>query len=99
VGGLGLAASGNIYPGRCSLFEPVHGSAPDIAGKGIANPLGAISSMAMMLEHLGEEAAAKRVQAAVARVVADGAVTRDLGGALSTQACGDLVADAVGKAA
>ena len=54
VGGLGLAASGNIHPGRCSLFEPVHGSAPDIAGKGVANPLGAISSMAMMLEHLGE---------------------------------------------
>src|SRR5438874_5472310 len=99
AGGLGLAASGNIHPGRCSLFEPVHGSAPDIAGQGIANPLGAISSMAMMLEHLGETAAAARVQAAVARVVADGAVTRDLGGALSTTACGDLVADAVGKAA
>ena len=89
VGGLGLAASGNIHPGRCSLFEPVHGSAPDIAGKGVANPLGAISSMAMMLEHLGETTAAARVQAAVARVVADGAVTRDLGGALSTSACGD----------
>jgi 3-isopropylmalate dehydrogenase len=99
VGGLGLAASGNIHPGRCSLFEPVHGSAPDIAGKGVANPLGAISSMAMMLEHLGEATAAARVQAAVARVVADGAVTRDLGGALSTSACGDLVADAIGKAA
>jgi 3-isopropylmalate dehydrogenase len=99
VGGLGVAASGNIHPGRCSLFEPVHGSAPDIAGKGVANPLGAIGSMAMMLEHVGETEAAARVQAAVARVVVDGAVTRDLGGALSTSACGDLVADAVGKAA
>ena len=97
VGGLGLAASGNIHPGRCSLFEPVHGSAPDIAGKGVANPLGAISSMAMLLEHLGEAGAAARVQAAVARAVTEGAVTRDLGGALSTSACGDLVADAVAK--
>ncbi|MGZ3425602.1 MAG: 3-isopropylmalate dehydrogenase [Polyangia bacterium] len=99
VGGLGLAGSGNIHPGRCSLFEPVHGSAPDIAGQGVANPLGAISSMAMMLDHLGEAAAAARVQAAVARVVTDGAVTRDLGGVLTTSACGDLVADAVGQAA
>src|SRR5436309_12484261 len=74
VGGLGLAASGNIHPGRCSLFEPVHGSAPDIAGQGVANPLGAISSLAMMLEHLGEALAAARVQAAVARVVAEGAL-------------------------
>src|SRR5206468_4637166 len=54
AGGLGLAASGNIHPGRCSLFEPVHGSAPDIAGKGVANPLGAILSAAMLLEHVGE---------------------------------------------
>ena len=99
VGGLGLAASGNIHPGRCSLFEPVHGSAPDIAGQGVANPLGAISSLAMMLEHLGEALAAARVQAAVARVVAEGALTRDLGGTLATSACGDRVADAVGKAA
>jgi tartrate dehydrogenase/decarboxylase/D-malate dehydrogenase len=85
------------------LFEPVHGSAPDIAGKGVANPIGAISSMAMMLEHLGEGAAAARVQAAVAKVVTDGAasgaLTRDLGGTLSTPACGDLVASAVGQAA
>ena len=95
VGGLGLAASGNIHPGRCSLFEPVHGSAPDIAGKGIANPLGAISSMALMLEHLGEPAAATRVQAAVARAVTERKTTRDLGGELSTTACGDFVVHAV----
>jgi 3-isopropylmalate dehydrogenase len=99
AGGLGLAASGNIHPGRCSLFEPVHGSAPDIAGQGVSNPLGAISSMALMLEHLGEAAAAARVQAAVARAVAARAVTRDLGGELSTAACGDFVADAIQEAA
>jgi 3-isopropylmalate dehydrogenase len=99
AGGLGLAASGNIHPGRCSLFEPVHGSAPDIAGTGAANPLGAISSLALLLEHIGEAAAAARVQAAVARVVAAGDVTRDLGGTMSTSACGDRVADAVGKTA
>jgi 3-isopropylmalate dehydrogenase len=99
AGGLGLAASGNIHPGRCSLFEPVHGSAPDIAGQGVANPLGAISSMALMLEHLGEAAAAARVQAAVARAVAERKTTRDLGGELSTTACGDFVSDAVQEAA
>jgi 3-isopropylmalate dehydrogenase len=99
VGGLGLAASGNIHPGRCSLFEPVHGSAPDIAGQGVANPLGAISSMALMLDHLGEAAAAARVQAAVTRAVAERQTTRDLGGELSTTACGDFVADAVQEAA
>jgi len=99
AGGLGLAASGNLHPGRCSLFEPVHGSAPDIAGKGAANPLGAISSMAMMLRHLDEGDAAMRVERAVERAVIEGRVTRDLGGKLTTAACGDLVADAVGKAA
>ncbi len=95
VGGLGLAASGNIHPGRCSLFEPVHGSAPDIAGKGLANPLGAISSTAMMLRHLGEESAATRIEAAVERVVKESRVTRDLGGKLSTQECGKSVLDAL----
>jgi 3-isopropylmalate dehydrogenase len=94
VGGLGLAASGNIHPGRCSLFEPVHGSAPDIAGKGVANPLGAILSAAMMLGHLGETAAKERIEGAVERAVAESQVTRDLGGALSTRACGQWVADA-----
>jgi 3-isopropylmalate dehydrogenase len=98
AGGLGLAASGNIHPGRCSLFEPVHGSAPDLAGKGLANPLGAISSMALMLEHLGERDAAARVQSAVAAMVRKRKVTRDLGGDLSTAACGDSVAHAVEEA-
>jgi 3-isopropylmalate dehydrogenase len=99
AGGLGLAASGNIHPGRCSLFEPVHGSAPDIAGKGVANPLGAISSMALMLRHLGEAPAAAIVERAVERVVLERRVTRDLGGDLSTSACGGSVADVVAQAA
>ncbi len=93
AGGLGLAASGNIHPGRVSLFEPVHGSAPDIAGKGVANPLGSILSLAMLLEHVGEVEAARRVEAAVARCVAEGRVTRDLGGSLSTVECADGVID------
>src|SRR5581483_11437511 len=77
TGGLGLAASGNIHPGKCSLFEPVHGSAPDIAGKGVANPIGSLLSLALLLEHVGEPAAAARVDAAVRRVLRDGDVTRD----------------------
>lgn len=83
VGGLGLACSANI--GECAaLFEPVHGSAPDIAGEGIANPLAAIGSAALLLEHLGEDAAAERVRAAVRDVLAAGRTTPDLGGALGT---------------
>ena len=96
AGGLGLAASGNIHPGRVSLFEPVHGSAPDIAGKGLANPLGSILTLALLLDHLGEAPAARRVEAAVKRVVLDGKVTRDLGGALATTACTDAVLAALG---
>ncbi len=95
VGGLGLAPSGNIHPGRCSLFEPVHGSAPDLAGQGVANPLGAILSAAMLLAHIGEPKAAALVEQAVTRAVVAGQVTRDLGGELSTQACGKVVADDV----
>lgn len=93
-GGLGLAASANLNPERRhpSMFEPVHGSAPDIAGKKRANPLGAILTGALLLEHLGESEAARRVQSAVAAVTAAGeALTGDLGGTAST----DEVADAV----
>src|SRR4029453_16380562 len=64
-GGLGMAASGNIHPGRVSLFEPVHGSAPPLAGKNLANPIGAILTSAMMLEYLGHEEAARAVERAV----------------------------------
>ena len=99
VGGLGLAASGNIHPGRCSLFEPVHGSAPDIAGRGVANPLGAIGSAAMMLRHVGEARAAGIVEDAVARAVRETKTTTDLGGSLSTSASGGWVADVVAKSA
>jgi 3-isopropylmalate dehydrogenase len=98
VGGLGLAASGNLHPGRCSLFEPVHGSAPDLAGKGLANPLGAIGSLALLLRHVGEAEAAARVDGAIAAVVGQGLVTRDLGGALSTVEAGEAVLGALEKA-
>ncbi len=87
VGGLGLAPGGNINPERRhpSMFEPVHGSAPDIAGQGIANPIGAIWSGAQMLEHLGEEEAAAAVLAALEEMLAnDGPRTRDLGGTATT---------------
>jgi 3-isopropylmalate dehydrogenase len=97
AGGLGLAASGNIHPGRCSLFEPVHGSAPDIAGRGIANPMGAILSLAMCLRHLDEKSGAERIERAVQKVVTEGRVTRDLGGTLTTRECGGAIADAVAK--
>jgi tartrate dehydrogenase/decarboxylase/D-malate dehydrogenase len=93
-GGLGLAASGNIDPsGRHpSLFEPVHGSAPDIAGRGIANPLGAILSGAMMLRHLDENDAAHRVEAAIAEVTERGTtLTADLGGTATTAEITDAV--------
>jgi 3-isopropylmalate dehydrogenase len=93
-GGLGMAASGNIHPGRTSLFEPVHGSAPPLAGKNIANPMGAILSAALMLETLGWTAEADVIERAVERAVADGHTTTDIGGTLGTAAVGDAVAAA-----
>lgn len=90
VGGLGFAPSGSYGP-RGALFEPVHGSAPDIAGKDVANPCGAILSAAMMLEHLGFAREAARVEAGVRAALREGA-TRDAGGALGTSAFGSLVA-------
>ncbi len=86
AGSLGLAASANLNPERRfpSMFEPVHGSAPDIAGQGIANPLGAIGSGAMLLDHLGRADLGARVRQAVAATIRDGIRTRDLGGAHST---------------
>jgi 3-isopropylmalate dehydrogenase len=91
-GGLGLAPSGNVHPGRTSAFEPVHGSAPDLAGKGIANPFGSIRSLGMLLAHAGRADLAERVESAVAACVAAGETTRDLGGKLSTAEAGDAVA-------
>lgn len=90
-GGLGLAASGNIHPGRVSLFEPVHGSAPPLAGKLEANPAGAILSAALMLEYLGHVEAAEEVERAVRESVAEGETTRDLGGTLSTTQAGEKI--------
>jgi len=91
VGGLGLTASGNIHPGRVSLFEPVHGSAPDIAGQDRANPLAAILTSALMLRHLGRGDAADRVERAVRECVLAGETTAELGGTLGTVAAGDAV--------
>ena len=91
-GGLGLAASGNIHPGRVSLFEPVHGSAPAIAGQGIANPVGAILTSAMMLEYLGHANASKAIEKAVVDAIANDETTRDLGGTLSTEEAGKAIA-------
>ncbi len=95
---MGLAASANINPqgGVPGLFEPVHGSAPDIAGRGIANPIGAVWAGALMLEHLGETVAGAGVMAAIEAVCADGAVrTRDLGGEATTDDLADALADVV----
>jgi tartrate dehydrogenase/decarboxylase/D-malate dehydrogenase len=95
VGSMGLAPSANLNPEReyPSLFEPVHGSAPDIAGKGIANPIAQIWSGAMMLEHLGETKAAHAVEQAIFKVLANSGVrTRDIGGTASTKEMGEVIA-------
>jgi tartrate dehydrogenase/decarboxylase/D-malate dehydrogenase len=95
AGGLGLAPSTNTNPERCfpSMFEPVHGSAPDIAGRGIANPVAAILCTALMLDHLRQATAAKRIREAVAQSLASGRATPDLGGTLTTRQMGDAVVD------
>ncbi len=94
-GGLGLAASGNIHPGQVSLFEPVHGSAPPLAGKGVANPVGAILTTAMMLEWLGHKIAAQAVERAVTSAIKDGQTTQDLGGVLSTTEAGAAICERI----
>jgi 3-isopropylmalate dehydrogenase len=90
-GGLGMAASGNIHPGRTSMFEPVHGSAPSLAGRNVANPIGAILSAALMLETLGRTDDAARIERAVEASVHAGEVTRDVGGTLGTREAGQAV--------
>jgi tartrate dehydrogenase/decarboxylase/D-malate dehydrogenase len=96
-GGMGMAASASSAPGSDApaMFEPVHGSAPDIAGQGIANPLGAIWSASLMLDHLGETEVAKRVMDAIEAVCRDGNLTRDVGGSASTSGVGDAVASRI----
>jgi 3-isopropylmalate dehydrogenase len=96
-GGLGLAPSGNIHPRKTSLFEPVHGSAPNIAGKGIANPLGSILTSGMMLEFLGWKPEAAAVRAAVRGALHENFVTPDLGGERKTVEVGDWIVDRVAK--
>jgi 3-isopropylmalate dehydrogenase len=90
-GGLGMAASGNLHPGKTSMFEPVHGSAPPIAGKNIANPFGAILTVAMMLAHLEMKAEAERIETAVLDAVRQKKTTQDLGGTLGTREAGEWV--------
>jgi 3-isopropylmalate dehydrogenase len=94
-GGLGMAASGNIHPGRTSMFEPVHGSAPPIAGKNVANPFGAILTAAMMLAHLGMTSEAEKIEAAVLEAVRQKKTTEDIGGMLGTKEAGEWVAERV----
>jgi tartrate dehydrogenase/decarboxylase/D-malate dehydrogenase len=97
TGTIGIAPSGNLNPERefPSLFEPVHGSAPDIAGKFVANPIGQIWSGAMMLEHLGHPDAAAAVMAAIEAVLTSGPRTREIGGTAGTREVGAAIADAV----
>jgi 3-isopropylmalate dehydrogenase len=96
-GGLGMAASGNIHPAKTSMFEPVHGSAPPLAGKNMANPFGAILTAAMMLAHLGMTAEAARMEAAVLEAVRAKQTTQDIGGSLGTREAADWVVDRIGR--
>ncbi|MBC7235890.1 MAG: isocitrate/isopropylmalate dehydrogenase family protein [Chloroflexi bacterium] len=96
VGGLGLAPSGNIGEGRAAIFEPVHGSAPDIAGRGIANPLATFLAVAMLLDHLGEAEVAMRVRYAVGHTLRSRVVTPDLGGEATTHKVTEAVIAALG---
>ncbi len=96
VGSLGLCGSGNIGDAH-ALFEPAHGSAPDVAGRGIASPISMVLSSAMMLRHLGEKSAAARVERAVAAVIEAGVLTPDLGGKCGTQEVIKAILSAIGK--
>ena len=92
-----MAASGNIHPGRLSLFEPVHGSAPKFAGKNVANPMGAILTAGLMLEHLGWTEEAGRIENAVRWAVGSDATTADIGGKLGTREVGQAIVDRLAK--
>jgi 3-isopropylmalate dehydrogenase len=98
AGGLGMAASANLHPGKTSMFEPVHGSAPQIAGRNLANPLGAILTAAMMLDYLGLKREAKKIEAAVLDAVRQKKTTQDVGGNLGTRDAGEWVANRVSQA-
>ena len=95
-GGMGIAASGNLHPGKTSMFEPIHGSAPKYAGKNVACPLGAIMAASMMLDYLGEKAAGRRIETAVAHLLASGQIpSADARSGLSTTQVGDMVVAAI----
>jgi 3-isopropylmalate dehydrogenase len=96
-GGLGMAASGNIHPGQTSMFEPVHGSAPPIAGKNVANPFGAILTAAMMLAHLGLAKESENIEAAVLEAVQQKKITQDIGGTLGTREAAEWVTETVSR--
>jgi 3-isopropylmalate dehydrogenase len=97
-GGMGIAASGNLNPGKTSMFEPIHGSAPKYAGKNVACPLGAIMAVTMMLDYLGEKRAAQRIEKAVAGLLAGGSIPSvDSQSGLATTQIGDMVVDALRK--
>jgi 3-isopropylmalate dehydrogenase len=98
AGGLGLAPSGNIHPGQVSLFEPVHGSAPAIAGENTANPMGSVLTVAMMFEYLGWKREAKAIDAAVRGALREGKTPAELGGTMGTREIGEWLANSVGKA-
>jgi 3-isopropylmalate dehydrogenase len=94
-GGLGMAASGNIHPGKTSMFEPVHGSAPKFAGKNVANPIGAIASAALMLETLGLMKEAAAIDAAILKAIRENQVTADIGGKLGTMETGTYITNQI----
>jgi 3-isopropylmalate dehydrogenase len=91
VGGLGVTPSANIHPGRTSMFEPVHGSAPSLAGKNLANPVAAILAVGMMLDFLGLAEAAEQIERVVAEAIREAKTTPDLGGTLGTREVGDWI--------
>ena len=95
VGGLGLAASANLHPGRAGLFEPVHGSAPPLAGKGVANPMAAVLTGALMFEQLGHPQAARALERAVQQTIAAGVRTPDLGGKSTTREVAEAISAAL----
>ncbi len=97
AGGLGLAPSGNIHPSQVSLFEPVHGSAPAIAGKNIANPMGAVLTVAMMFEYLGWKSESEAIEAAVRAALREGKTPAELGGSMGTREVGEWLTNSVAK--
>jgi 3-isopropylmalate dehydrogenase len=95
-GGMGIAASGNLHPGKTSMFEPIHGSAPKYTGQNVACPLGAIGAVSMMLDYLGEKSAAQRIEAAVGHLLSSGAIpSADARSGFSTTQVGDMVVETI----